>query len=93
MMSGLWKHRSGSAVEYFAVGAGLIAMLALFVGYTAQQLASNGDLPTIAFLYSDQYVVTKPRSPTFNAIDYATTGSIKGQVVVLDPCTGGQKSE
>jgi hypothetical protein len=93
MTSGFWKNRSGSTVEYFAVAAGLIAVLALFVGYSAQQLASEGELPTIALLGSDQYVATKSRSPSFNAIDYATTGSIKGQVVVLDPCTGRSKSE
>jgi hypothetical protein len=93
MTSGLWKHRSGSAVEYFAVAAALIATLALFVGYSAQQLASEGGLPTVAFLSSDEYVAKKSRAPSFNAIDYATTGSVKGQVVVLDPCSGRQKPE
>lgn len=93
MASGLWKHRGGSAVEYFAVGAALVAALAWFVGYSAQQLASDGDLPTIAFLSSDQYVAKKSRAPSFNAIDYATTGSVKGQAIVLDPCTERQKSE
>ena len=92
-MSGLWKNRSGSTIEYFAVAGGLIAMLALFVGYSAQQLASEGDLPTVALLSSDQYVATRSRPPSFNTIDYATTGSVKGQVVVLDPCTGRQKSD
>jgi hypothetical protein len=96
MTSGLWKNRNGSTIEYFAVAAGLIATLALFVGYSAQQLASDGDLPTIALLNSDQYIATKARPPSFNTIDYATTGSVgrgQGQVIVLDPCTGRQKSD
>jgi len=93
MTSGFWKNRSGSTIEYFAVAGALIATLALFVGYSAQQLASEGELPTIALLSSDQYVVTKSRPPSFNTIDYTTTGSVKGQVIVLDPCTGRPKSE
>ena len=93
MKSGFWRQGSGSAVEYFALGGAVVTMLALVIGYSAQQLASNGDLPTIALLGSDQYVAQKPRTPSFNAIDYATTGAIKGQVVVLDPCTGGQKAD
>jgi hypothetical protein len=93
MTPGFWKHRSGSTVEYFAVGAALVAAAALFVGYSAQQFANDGDLPTIAFLSPDQYVAKKSKSPSFNAIDYSATGSIKGPAIVLDPCTGRQKSE
>jgi hypothetical protein len=92
-MTGFWKHRSGSAVEFFAVGGVLVAAAALFVGYSAQELARDGDLPTIAFLSPDQYVAKKSKAPSFNAIDYTATGSVKGQTIVLDPCTGRQKSE
>ena len=88
-----WKHKSGSTVEYFAVVAALVAAAALFVGYSAQQLASEGDLPTIAFLSPDQYVAKKSRPPSFNSIDYTATGSVGGQTVVLDPCTGRQKPQ
>ena len=88
-----WKHNSGSAVEYFAVGAALVAAAALFIGYSAQQLAAEGDLPTIAFLSPDQYVAKKSKAPSFNTIDYGATGSVKGQTIVLDPCTGRQKPE
>jgi hypothetical protein len=92
-MTGFWKHKSGSAVEFFAVGGVLVAAAALFVGYSAQELARDGDLPTIAFLSPDQYVAKKSKAPSFNAIDYTATGSVKGQTIVLDPCTGRQKSE
>lgn len=92
-MRRFWRHSSGSAVEYFAIGAALVAAAALFVGYSAQQMASDGDLPTIAFLSPDQYVAKKSKAPSFNSIDYSATGSVKGQTIVLDPCTGRQKSE
>jgi hypothetical protein len=88
-----WKHNSGSAIEYFAVGAALVAAAALFVGYSAQQWAIEGDLPTIAFLSPDQYVAKKTKAPSFNSIDYTATGSVNGQKIVLDPCTGRQKPE
>jgi hypothetical protein len=91
MTARFWKHRSGSAVEYFAVGAALVAAAALFVGYSAQQWASEGELPTIAFLSPDQYVAKKSKAPSFNSIDYTATGSVNGQSIVLDPCTGRQK--
>jgi hypothetical protein len=93
MKSKFWKHHSGSAVEYFAVGAALVAAAALFVGYSAQQWAAEGDLPTIAFLSPDQYVAKKTKAPNFNSIDYTATGSVNGQRIVLDPCTGRQKPE
>ena len=86
-----WKHESGSTLEYVAVGAALVAAAALFVGYSAQQLASEGDLPTIAFLSPDQYVAKKSRAPSFNSIDYTATGALNGRPIVLDPCTGRQK--
>jgi hypothetical protein len=93
MSSGFWKHKSGSAVEFFAVGGVLVGAAALFVGYTAQEFAARGDLPTIAFLSPDQYVAKKSKAPSFNEIDYGATGSVKGQTIILDPCTGRQKSE
>jgi hypothetical protein len=86
-----WKQESGSTVEYVAVGAALVAAAALFIGYSAQQLASDGDLPTIAFLSPDQYVAKKSKAPSFNSIDYTATGTLNGQPIILDPCTGRQK--
>jgi len=93
MISRFWRHRTGSAVEYFAVGSVFVAVAAVFIGYSAQQLASDGDLPTIAFLSPDQYVAKKSKAPSFNSIDYTATGSVNGQRIVLDACTGRQKPE
>jgi hypothetical protein len=93
MISRFWKHEGGAATEYFAVGGVLVAAAALFVGYSAQELASQGDLPTIAFLSPDQNVAKKSKAPSFNSIDYGATGSVKGPTIVLDPCTGRQKTE
>ena len=47
----------------------------------------------IAFLSPDQYVAKKSKAPNFNSIDYSATGSVNGQSVILDPCTGRQKPE
>ena len=90
MTSKFWTNCSGSAVEFVAVGAVFVAAAVLFIGYSAQQV--SGDLPTIAFLSPDQYVAKKTKAPSFNSIDYTAVGSVKGQTVVLDPCTGRQKS-
>ncbi|MGD0723645.1 MAG: hypothetical protein ABR970_21650 [Roseiarcus sp.] len=93
MRPGFWAHDSGSTVEYVAVGAALVAAAALFLGYSAQQWAGDGDMPSIAFLSSDQYVAKKSKPPSFNAIDYSATGATSRETIVLDPCTGRQKSE
>jgi len=93
MTRGFWRDSSGSGLEYVAVGAVFLAAAALFVGYAAQQWAIDGDLPTIAFLSSDQYVAKKYKAPSFNSIDYSATGSTGRQTIALDPCTGRQKSE
>jgi hypothetical protein len=93
MLARFWKQQSGSAVEFFAIGGVLVAAAALFVGYSAQELAREGDFPTVAFLSPDQYVAKKSKSPSFNAIDYSATGSVRGQTIILDPCTGLQKSQ
>jgi hypothetical protein len=79
--------RRGAMVEKFAMAAGLVG---LFLGSTVEQLASNGNFPVIAFLTPDQQVVAKPKRGSVDAIDYVTTGSIQGRIV-LDPCTGRQK--
>jgi hypothetical protein len=93
MISKFCRNDSGSAVEFFAIGGVFVAAIALFVGYSAQQFASEGELPTIAFLSPDQYVAKKSKAPNFNSIDYSATGSVNGQSIILDPCTGRQKSE
>ena len=93
MTGGFGSTEAARPSNIFAVGGVLVAAAALFVGYSAQELARDGDLPTIAFLSPDQYVAKKSKAPSFNAIDYTATGSVKGQTIVLDPCTGRQKPE
>ena len=92
MMMRFWRDRRGSTVEKYAVGAVVATLGAFFVGQAVEQYASNGDLPSLAFLEPGFSAAAKSKSPKFNAVDLATTGSIRGQVVVLDPCTGQQKN-
>jgi hypothetical protein len=80
--------RRGAMVEKFAMAAGLVGIVALVLGSTVEQLASNGNFPVIAFLTPDQQVVAKPKGG--GSVDYMATGSIQGRLV-LDPCTGRQK--
>jgi hypothetical protein len=82
--------RSGAMVEKFAMAAGLVGIVALFLGSSIEHMASNGNFPVIAFLTPNQQVAAKPKSGSVDAIDYMATGSIQGRVV-LDPCTGRQK--
>ena len=87
------RDERGSMAEKFAIAAGLVGLASLFLGSTVEQMASTGQLPTIAFLLPDQYVASRSDADkNFNGIDYTATGSVSGRVV-LDPCTGRQKSE
>jgi hypothetical protein len=85
------KDQRGAMVEKFAIAAGLVGLAAVALGSTIEHLASNGEMPTFAFLTPDQSLVTKAKQPNFDSVDYTATGSISGRVV-LDPCTGQQKS-
>ncbi len=88
-----WKQKSGSTVEYVAVGAALVAAAgALCADIPAQQLASDGELPTIAFVSPDQYVAKKSKPPSFNSIDYTATGSVDGQNDRSGPVHGASKA-
>ncbi|HLW91727.1 MAG TPA: hypothetical protein VKS78_10545 [Roseiarcus sp.] len=87
-MSGSFgEDERGSAVEKFAVAAGLAALAALSLGSTVERMASNGGLPTIALLSPDQYVATKPKANDPNSIDYTVTGSINSRGAI-DGCPG-----
>ena len=92
MMMQFWRDRRGTSLEKYAVGALVATLGAFFIGQTVEQYAVNGDLPSLAFLEPGFAGSAKTKSPRFNSIDMATTGSIKGQVIVLDPCTGQQKN-
>jgi hypothetical protein len=86
------EDQRGAMVGKFAAAAAVIALIAVVGGTSIEQMASAGRLPSIAFLSPDQYVATrsKPNS-VVDEIDYMATGSITGRVV-LDPCTGRQRS-
>jgi hypothetical protein len=65
----------------FAVAwAGGLTLLCIVIGTGAQQVADSleGSAPSLA--------VAEAKKPTFNAIDYAQTGAVKGQTVILSPC-------
>jgi len=87
-----WLNTRGSAVEKYAIGALVATLGAFFVGQTVVQYADNGDLSSLAFLEPGFGGSAKGKAPKFNSIDMATTGSIKGQVVVLNPCSVEQKN-
>ena len=79
-------------LEFPAIGAAAIAIVSIMLGQSAEryadtetEVAAQGDATAPSPDSSDK------NAPTFNAIDYTTTGSIKGQTVVLSPC-GGQQS-
>ena len=80
---------------YARIDARVDSMLAAGFVDEVRALNSSGyscDLPSLAFLDPGLSSPTHAKSSKFNSIDYATTGSIKGQVVILDPCTGQQKN-
>jgi hypothetical protein len=64
-------------LEFVGVVAASVTLLCLFVGQEAQQYAAQFAQPEVA---------AAKMQPRFNAIDYATTASIKGGVVVIGPC-------
>ena len=64
-------------LEFAGVTAIAVTLSCFFVGQMAEQYAAEIAPPVV--------VAAKP-APKFNAIDYATTGSVKGGVVVIGPC-------
>ncbi|MGD0641964.1 MAG: hypothetical protein ABSC22_14550 [Roseiarcus sp.] len=72
-------------LEFTAIAAIAIAIACVMVGQGAERYAADASPSQVAL--SDP-----PAAPIFNTIDYATTGSIKGQSVVVTPC-GSQKVE
>jgi hypothetical protein len=92
MIKIFWRDRRGSLMEKAAVGALIATLGAYFVGHSVERYAVDGELPSLAFLEPGLSAPAKSKSPRFNSIDLSTTGSIKGQVIVLDPCTGQEKN-
>jgi hypothetical protein len=63
-------------LEFAGATAFAVALSCLFIGQAAQQYAA---------VVAPVTVVAKA-APTFNAIDYATTGALKSGLVVIGPC-------
>ncbi|MGD1036316.1 MAG: hypothetical protein ABR878_03815 [Roseiarcus sp.] len=75
-------------LEFTAVAAVAIAIACVMIGQGAERYAASTSPSLIAFL-DPRAAETKAAAqpvPLFNAVDYATTGSIKGQNVVISPC-------
>ena len=70
--SAMWRR-----LEWAGVAAISVTLLGLILGQTAEQLAAQATPPVVE---------TVKMQPRFNAIDYATTASIKGGTVVIGPC-------
>ncbi len=79
-------------LEYTAVAAVAIALACVLIGQGAERYAATASPSMVALVDpSEGETPAKAHSvPLFNTIDYATTGSIKGQTVVISPCTGQQ---
>ena len=71
-----------STLGFTATWAAGVAFACLFIGEGAQFALDHRS-------YFDSTAVAEAeaaKSPKFNAIDFATTASVKGQTVVLAPC-------
>jgi hypothetical protein len=68
----IWRRLESAAVTALA-----LTLLGLFVGQSAQQYAAQNAAPAVE---------TAKMQPRFNAIDYATTASIKSGTVIIGPC-------
>jgi hypothetical protein len=70
------------AIGFAAAWAAAITVACVLIGQSAAiYVGLNG--PT-----DDPAGPTKLARPNFNTIDFATTGAIKVQTVVISPCTG-----
>ena len=83
----------GRVVQMVALGAAAVVLATMAIGGAADHYARTGDFPLLAAIMPHDEPAGG-RNPGFNAIDYATTGSIKGksQLVVIGPCGPSQNS-
>jgi hypothetical protein len=72
-------------VGFAAMAAVVISVACVLIGEGAAQYV--GLNPTAEGQISADNSARTAR-PNFNTIDFATTGSIKGQTIVISPCTG-----
>ena len=75
-------------LEFTTIAVVAIALACVIIGQGAERYAASATPSLVAhFAPSAGEAKAGTRGvPLFNAIDYATTGSIKGQTVVLSPC-------
>jgi hypothetical protein len=77
-------------LEFTAAAAIAIAVACVMIGQGAERYAASEPPPVVAVSDPGDGApkAVAHNAPIFNTIDYATTGSIKGQTVVISPCTG-----
>ncbi len=78
-------------VGFAAIWAAVLTLACVIIGQTAEQFADTMAAPnSVVASASDMKKGNAAAAvkPQFNAIDYATTGAIKGQTVIISPCTG-----
>jgi hypothetical protein len=73
-------------VGFAATWAAVISVTCVLIGEGAAQFSSLNAPTNGGQIASDG--PAKTARPNFNTIDFATTGSIKGQTIVISPCTG-----
>ncbi|HEY1941865.1 MAG TPA: hypothetical protein VGH40_07040 [Roseiarcus sp.] len=73
-------------IEFTAVAAIAMAVACVLIGQTAERYAAGATQAVAQADAKSQSSASGKSAPVFNAIDYATTGSLKGQTVVLSPC-------
>ena len=75
-------------LEFTAVAAMATVVLCVMIGQSAERYAENAAAPeTQAVAIAQSSAAPNKNAPVFNAIDYPTTGSLKGQTVIISPCT------
>ena len=72
-------------VGFAAMAAVVISAACVLVGEGAAQYVGLNSGAGAQIAADD---AAKTARPNFNTIDFATTGSIKGQTIVIRPCTG-----
>jgi hypothetical protein len=73
-------------IGFAAAWAAAISVACVLIGETAAQYVGLNAPTNGAEIASEG--PAKLARPNFNTIDFATTGSIKGQTIVISPCTG-----
>jgi hypothetical protein len=77
--------RGPHMVGFAATAAVVISVACVLIGEGAAQYVGLNSGAGGQIAADDP---AKTARPNFNTIDFATTGSIKGQTIVISPCTG-----